>query len=65
MKTFKDAIEKKNVDYNKGYVCNICNMTKYSKPFVNYKVNDDIKIFVDMVVVKKCMKLIMNFGQKS
>ena len=28
MLTFKDAIEKKNVDYNKGYVCNICNMKK-------------------------------------
>ena len=42
MTTFKDAIEKKNVDYNKGYVCNMCNMTKYEKPFVNYIVNDNI-----------------------
>jgi len=43
MLTFKDAIEKKNVDYNKGYVCNICNMKKYEKPFVNYTVNDNDK----------------------
>jgi|TARA_Y100000389_G_scaffold175838_1_gene186909 hypothetical protein len=41
MTTFKDAIQKKNVDYNNGYVCNMCNMTKYSKPFVIYKENDN------------------------
>lgn len=43
MTTFKDAIQKKNVDYNKGYVCNICNMTKYEKPFVIYTENDGDK----------------------
>ena len=43
MTTFKDAIEKKNVDYNKGYICNMCNMTKYNKPFVNYIVNGNDK----------------------
>ena len=43
MTTFKDAIQKKNIDYNKGYVCNMCNMTKYEKPFINYidNVNDN------------------------
>ena len=41
MTTFKDAIQKKNVDYNKGYICNMCNMTKYEKPFINYIVNND------------------------
>ena len=41
MTTFKDAIEKKNVDYNSGYVCNMCNMTNYTKPFVIYTENDD------------------------
>ena len=64
MITFQGCYRKKNVDYNKGYVCNMCNMTKYNKPFVNYivNINDENKIFVDMVM--KCMKLIMNFGQK-
>ena len=41
MTTFKDAIQKKNVDYNSGYICNMCNMTKYGKPFINYTVNDN------------------------
>ena len=43
MITFKDAIQKKNVDYNKGYICNMCNMIRYEKPFINYieNVNDN------------------------
>ena len=36
MTSFKDAIEKKNVDYNSGYVCECCNHTKYGKPWVVY-----------------------------
>ena len=32
---------KKNVDYNKGYICNICNMTKYNKPLINYIENNN------------------------
>ena len=37
MTSFKDAIEKKNVDYNSEYECECCNHTKYGKPWVLYK----------------------------
>ena len=36
MTSFKDAIEKKNVDYNSEYVCECCNHKKYGKPWVIY-----------------------------
>lgn len=43
MTSFKDAIEKKNVDYNSGYICESCNLTKYGKPWIIYddKLNED------------------------
>lgn len=56
MTTFKDAIQKKNVDYNKGYVCNMCNMTKYSKPFVIYKENDNDNNENDNICGYSCCK---------
>jgi len=66
MLTFKDAIEKKNVDYNKGYVCNICNMTKYEKPFVNYivNINDENKNICGYGCCKKMYKIDLNFWSK-
>jgi hypothetical protein len=46
MTSFKDAIEKKNVDYNSGYICECCNMTKYGKPWIIYddKLSNDKNI---------------------
>ena len=41
MSSFKDAIEKKNIDYNSGYLCNCCNHTKYGKPWVLFRHFDD------------------------
>ena len=37
MTSFKDAIEKKNVDYNSGYVCECCKNTKYGNPWVIFR----------------------------
>jgi len=37
MTSFKNAIEKKNVDYNSGYECECCKNTKYGKSWVLYK----------------------------
>jgi hypothetical protein len=42
MTSFKDAIEKKNVDYNSGYVCECCNHTKYGKPWVVFDTEKNI-----------------------
>ena len=69
MTTFKDAIEKKNIDYNKGYICNMCNMTKYSKPFINYMVNsndknDDIKNICGYGCCKKMYEIDKEFWSK-
>ena len=41
MISFKDAIKKKNIDYNTGYRCECCNMRGHGKPWAIYK--DDIK----------------------
>ena len=37
MISFKDAIKKKNIDYNSGYKCECCNMISHGKPWVIYK----------------------------
>jgi len=37
MTTFKDAIKKKNIDYNTGYRCECCNMRGHGKPWAIYK----------------------------
>ena len=64
MTTFKDAIEKKNVDYNKGYICDMCNMTKYGKPFVNYMVNDNINNICGYGCCKKMYEIDNDFWSK-
>ena len=64
MTTFKDAIEKKNVDYNKGYICNMCNMTKYEKPFVIYTENDGDKNICGYGCSKKKYEIDVNFWSK-
>ena len=37
MISFKDAIKKKNIDYNTGYRCECCNMRGHGKPWAIYK----------------------------
>ena len=64
MTTFKDAIQKKNVDYNKGYVCNMCNMTKYEKPFVNYMINDNDENICGYGCCKKMYEIDKEFWSK-
>lgn len=64
MTTFKDAIEKKNVDYNSGYVCNMCNMTNYTKPFVIYKLNDDDNNICGYGCCKKMYEIDKEFWSK-
>ena len=64
MTTFKDAIEKKNVDYNKGYVCNMCNTTKNEKPFIIYTENDETKNICGYGCSKKKYKIDNDFWSK-
>ena len=64
MTTFKDAIKKKNVDYNNGYVCSMCNTTKYEKPFINYTVNDDINNICGYGCCKKMYEIDNKFWSK-
>ena len=67
MTTFKDAIEKKNVDYNKTFICNMCNMTKYNKPYVIYTENDndnDNKNICGYSCCKKKYEIDVNFWSK-